>query len=241
MIDSLRNETVVHDAAARDAFTVAPRGLEQAIQQALASEDNEFAEMSWSEVLPSGRTRWGGTRMSRRLVTSRVQHVYASRPDVFACVQRIGGARGWYGTDWFWAARGGLDRLRGGTGIRRGRRHPQELRAGDAIDFWRVVRVEPGRRLLLMAEMKMPGRLWLDYDLTSQSSDTVIRQTTVFDPAGYAGLGYWYLLYPVHRAIFTAMLRDLGRVTQAAHLQPADAVGPMGSRRTQAPNYYVAS
>jgi hypothetical protein len=224
MIDSLRNETVVRDAAAREAFAVTPRGLPEAIQRALMSEDNEFAETSWSDVLAAKESsRWGGTPVSRRLVTSRVERVDASPPEVFALIQRIGGTRGWYGTDWFWTLRGALDQLRGGNGMRRGRRDPHELRAGDAIDFWRVVRIQPDRRLLLTAEMKLPGRLWLDYEVTSNDSHTVIRQTTVFDPAGYAGLAYWYLLYPVHHAIFTAMLCGLGRVTQTDHHEPPDA------------------
>jgi uncharacterized protein YbjT (DUF2867 family) len=218
MIDSLRNETVVHDAAAREAFAVTPHGLPEAIRRALMNEDNEFAETSWTDVLAATDSwRWGGTPMSRRLVTSRVERVHASPPEVFAAIQRIGGARGWYGTDWFWTLRGALDKLRGGDGMRRGRRDPHELRAGDAIDFWRVVRIQPDRRLLVAAEMKLPGRLWLDYEVTSNGSHTVICQTTVFDPAGYAGLAYWYLLYPVHDAIFTAMLRGLGRVTQTDH------------------------
>jgi hypothetical protein len=222
MIDSLRNETVVRDAAAREAFAVIPRGLPDAIRWALMSEDDEFAQKSWSDVLPANEGgRWGGIPISRRLVTSRVELVYASPPEVFARIQRIGGTRGWYGVDWFWTLRGALDKLRGGNGMRRGRRDPHELRAGDPIDFWRVVRIAPDRRLLLTSEMKMPGRLWLDYEVTSEDAHTVLRQTTVFDPAGYAGLAYWYLLYPVHRAIFTAMLRGLGSVTD--HHQPTDA------------------
>jgi uncharacterized protein YbjT (DUF2867 family) len=232
MIDSLRNETVVRDAAAREAFAVAPRGLPEAIHRALISEDNEFAQMTWSDVPAANEgTRWGGTPISRRLVTSRVEHVYASRPQVFARVQRLGGTRGWYGTDWFWTLRGALDRLRGGNGLRRGRRDPHDLRPGDAIDFWRVVRIQPDRRLLLAAEMKMPGRLWLDHEVTSKDGHTVIRQTTVFDPAGYAGLAYWYLLYPVHRAIFTTMLRGLGRVTRTDHHEPTGGdTGTLGRR-----------
>lgn len=217
MADSLRNETVVRDATARKVFAVKPRGLAEAIQRALRSEDDDFAGTSWSDMLTTAkRARWGGTPVSRRFVTSRVEHVCARAPEVFAPIQRIGGARGWYGADWFWPLRGALDRLRGGSGMRRGRGDPHELRVGETIDFWRVERVKADRRLLLAAEMKMPGRLWLDYEVTPQGRYTAIRQTTVFDPAGYVGLAYWYLLYPLHRAIFGAMLRGLRRVIQAS-------------------------
>ncbi len=116
--------------------------------------------------------------------------------------------------DWFWRLRGWLDELRGGDGMRRGRRDPHAIHVGDRIDFWRVERVEPDRRLLLAAEMKIPGRLWLQFDVEGDDRRTEIRQTTVFDPAGLVGLVYWYLLYPVHHTIFKAMLRGLNRATQ---------------------------
>jgi hypothetical protein len=131
---------------------------------------------------------------------------------VFAPILRIGGNNGWYAADWFWRLRGSLDTLRGGDGIRRGRRDPHDLRVGDTIDFWRVERVEFGRRLRLACEMKLPGRLWLQFDVNARNDRVSLRLTTVFDPAGYVGLGYWYMLYPVHRAIFAAMLRGLRRV-----------------------------
>lgn len=216
MVDSLRNETVVHDSAAREAFAVKPRGLSEAIQRALVGEDHEFAETSWSDVLAATpSSRWGGTPVRRRLVSSRVERVPASPHEAFAPIQRIGGKSGWYAADWFWCVRGLLDRLRGGHGLRRGRRHPHDLHVGDPVDFWRVERVQSDRRLLLAAEMKMPGRLWLQFDVEATGRGTEIRQTTVFDPAGYVGLAYWYLLYPVHHAIFKAMLRGLQRVTQS--------------------------
>jgi uncharacterized protein YbjT (DUF2867 family) len=212
MVDSLRNETVVRDGAARQAFKVKPLGLPEAIERALVSEDHEFAETSWSDVLAATeRSRWGGTAVSRRMVTTRVEQVDASARDVFTPIQRIGGASGWYAGDWFWQLRGALDRFRGGDGLRRGRRDPHELIVGDMIDFWRVERVQPDRRLLLTAEMKMPGRLWLDFEVASAGRHTEIRQTTVFDPAGLAGLAYWYLFYPVHTSVFSAMLRGLRR------------------------------
>ncbi|HWD73970.1 MAG TPA: DUF2867 domain-containing protein [Solirubrobacteraceae bacterium] len=215
MVDSLRNETVVRTGAAGSTFPVKPRGLSEAIEHAITSEDHEFADTSWGDVLPPARSaRWGGVPVSRRLVSSRVLDVHADPVEVFAPIQRIGGATGWYAADWFWHLRGAVDRLRGGHGMRRGRRDPFELRVGDTIDFWRVERVQPGRRLLLTAEMKMPGRLWLQFEIAGANRRTELRQTTIFDPAGYAGVAYWYLLYPVHSAIFSAMLRGLRRESE---------------------------
>ena len=216
MVESLHNETVVRDSSAREAFAVKPRGLSDAIKRALVGEDHEFAEASWGDVLAATpSSRWGGARVRRRLVSSHVERVPVCPQETFAPIQRIGGNSGWYAADWFWLVRGVLDRLRGGDGLRRGRRHPHDLHVGDPVDFWRVERVQSGRRLLLAAEMKMPGRLWLQFDVEPTGRGTEIRQTTVFDPAGYVGLAYWYLLYPVHRATFKAMLRGLQRVTQS--------------------------
>jgi uncharacterized protein YbjT (DUF2867 family) len=215
MLDSLRNETVVSDPAAREAFAVEPRGLPEAIERALTGEDHEFADTSWREVLPEApSSRWGGIQVRRRMVTSRIEPVQARPHEVFAPIQRIGGQTGWYGVDWFWRLRGWLDELRGGDGMRRGRRDPHTIHVGDRIDFWRVERVDPDRRLLLAAEMKIPGRLWLQFDIEGDDRRTEIRQTTVFDPAGSVGLVYWYLLYPVHYTIFKALLHGLNHATQ---------------------------
>jgi hypothetical protein len=131
----------------------------------------------------------------------------------FAPIQRIGGSTGWYAANWFWRLRGLLDTLRGGVGLRRGRRDPSDLRIGDTVDFWRVERLEPGRLLRLAAEMKLPGRLWLQFEVDPAEHCSVIRQTTVFDPAGYVGLAYWYLLYPVHHRVFSRMLRGIQRAS----------------------------
>ena len=216
MVDSLRNETVVSDPAARDVFAVKPRGLPEAIARTLAREDRDFAETLWGSVLPpEPSSRWGGTAVRGRMVASRVRYVQASPHEVFAPIQRIGGPTGWYGVDWFWRLRGSLDKVRGGEGMRRGRVDPNSLHVGDTIDFWRVERIDSGRRLLLAAEMKIPGRLWLQFEVRANGHRTEIRQTTVFDPAGYVGLAYWYALYPVHHTIFAAMLRGLHRVSQA--------------------------
>jgi Protein of unknown function (DUF2867) len=218
MVESLRNETVVHTAAALEAFPVRPRGLKDSIARALVNEDRDFAETRWSDALPYVEPlRWSGTAFGRRLVSSRVLRVDRPPAQAFDPIKRIGGRTGWYAGDWFWSVRGLLDTLRGGVGLRRGRRDPIDLRVGDTIDFWRVERLEPDRLLRLAAEMKIPGRLWLQFEVDPHEHEGAqIRQTTVFDPAGYIGLAYWYLFCPVHHFVFSSMVRAIGRAVTAA-------------------------
>lgn len=217
MVESLRNETIVAPSSGRGPFGVTGRGLSAAIEGTLVSEDRAFARTRWSSALsPAQPLRWGGARFGSRRVYSHVIDVGPRAEEAFAPIQRIGGATGWYGAQWFWILRGLLDRLRGGPGLRRGRRDANDLRIGDTVDFWRVEHLEPGRVLRLEAEMKMPGRLWLQFETDSSGPRTVIRQTTVFNPAGYVGLAYWYLLYPIHRRIFARMLHGIQRALAAA-------------------------
>jgi uncharacterized protein YbjT (DUF2867 family) len=216
MVDSLRNETVVRTTAAEDAFSLKPRGLGEAIARALLDEDLQFAETRWSAALPSEQPPgWSGATFGRRLVSSRVVTVLRPPQHAFGPIRRIGGLTGWYAWDRFWRVRSLLDTLRGGVGLRRGRRHPVDLHVGDTIDFWRVERFEPNRLLRLAAEMKMPGRLWLQFEVDADAGGASrIRQTTVFDPAGYVGLAYWYLLCPVHHLVFGSMLRGVVRAAR---------------------------
>jgi hypothetical protein len=134
----------------------------------------------------------------------------------FLPIQRIGGATGWYYADWLWRLRGGLDLLAGGVGLRRGRRHPLDLRVGDALDCWRVEEFVPGRRLRLLAEMKLPGRAWLEFSVEPDGAGSRLTQTAIFDPRGLAGLAYWYGIWPVHRLVFAGMIRGLARAAAAA-------------------------
>ncbi len=123
------------------------------------------------------------------------------------------------------AVAGGLDRLVGGTGLRRGRRHPEDVRVGDAIDFWRVERVEPNRLLRLRAEMKVPGDAWLQFEATpAEHNQTLLVQTAYFTPKGLLGLLYWYTLYPLHRAIFSGLIAHV--VLQAERRAEQHAQGP---------------
>jgi uncharacterized protein YbjT (DUF2867 family) len=214
MATSLSNETVVRASSAHDRFPVRPHGLAAAVARALRSEDHHFADREWSALPASARRlRWGGTPIGRRRVSSQAMTVGGGPQQAFAAIQRIGGTTGWYSAAWFWRLRGLLDRLRGGEGFRRGRRDPEALRVGDRVDFWRVERLERGQKLLLAAEMKLPGRLWLQFEVHSRAGQTEINQTTIFDPHGFVGLVYWYLLYPVHHGIFGAMLRGLVRAS----------------------------
>lgn len=222
MVDSLRNETVVNTTDARETFPITPRGLSDAIARALIDEDRDFAETRWSDALAPGQPlRWSGLNFGRRVVSSRDVHVAQSPACAFDPIRRIGGRTGWYAVEWFWKARGLFDTLRGGVGLRRGRRHELDLRVGDTVDFWRVERFERDRLLRLEAEMKIPGRLWLQFEISPAGNGGAhIRQTTVFDPAGYVGIAYWYLLCPVHHMVFGRMLRGIVRKLVAT---PGDA------------------
>jgi hypothetical protein len=131
------------------------------------------------------------------------------RAAAFAPIRRLGGTRGWYYADILWRLRGMLDLLVGGVGLRRGRRSPDDLRVGDALDFWRVEAYEPDRRLRLMAEMKLPGRAWLEFEVKDVAGGSEITQTAIFDPVGLFGLAYWYGIFPLHERIFSGMLAGI--------------------------------
>jgi uncharacterized protein YbjT (DUF2867 family) len=220
LVDSMRNPTLVCDPAALTTFSLKPKGLREGIERALHNEDQEFAMTRWSDSLSSSGKpfSWGGVQFGTRLVDSRTVQVSVRPASAFAPIERIGGSNGWYFADFLWWLRGFLDLLVGGVGLRRGRRDPRTLAAGDALDFWRVETIEPNRRLTLIAEMKVPGRAWLQFEVEPNSRGSLIRQTAIFDPAGLAGLIYWYALYPLHLWIFSGMLRQ---IAASAERQPA--------------------
>ncbi len=211
LVDSMRNPTVIRDPAALAAFPIRPRGAREAIARALANEDQAFARTRWSDaVSSSGLTeRYGGDLVGTRLIDSRTTFVRVPPAEAFAPIRRIGGAAGWYHGNLLWRLRGSLDLLVGGVGLRRARGRADEIGAGDALDFWRVESFEPDRMLRLRAEMKVPGRAWLQFETTPAPGGTEIRQTAIFDASGLFGLAYWYLLYPLHRFVFAGMLRAI--------------------------------
>lgn len=214
LIDSIRHATVVRDGAARSAFSVEPSSVATAISRALEFEDREFAETRWSDAVSAsgtGRSSFGGKRFGARLVDSREIHVPATAASAFAPVRRIGGETGWYGHDWLWEIRGLLDLLVGGVGMRRGRRDRERLDVGDTVDCWRVTRFEPDHLLVLSAEMKLPGRAWLEFQVTPEDDGSRVRQTAIFEPFGLGGLAYWYAVYPLHGLVFERMLTGIAR------------------------------
>jgi len=215
LIEGLKNEVIVRDERARELFPdIAPVGYETQLGRALRSLEAGKVETTWSDALASSQgdeTSVALTYGQGMIVERRERSVAAPPEDVFRVFAGLGGQRGWlYGT-WLWRLRGSLDRLAGGVGFRRGRRHPDEVRIGDAIDFWRVEWIEPDRSLRLRAEMKLPGRAWLQFDAKPQGQGARLIQRAFFAPKGLAGLLYWYALYPVHGLIFSKLCERIAQ------------------------------
>lgn len=218
MVDGLKNETIVRDDRALRTFTVRPLGMRQAMARALANEDREFAATRWSDALSvAGRkASWGGRPFGARLVDARRIEVACTPAQAFRPIRRIGGNTGWYHAEFLWRLRGLVDLIAGGPGLRRGRRDPEQVRPGDTLDFWRVESVEPDHLLRLAAEMRMPGRAWLQFEVEPHADRSIIHQTAIFDPAGLLGKLYWYSLWPLHQYLFGGMIRALARAARAA-------------------------
>jgi len=228
LIEGLRNETVVRDDSAAELFPeIRPVPYEEAVRRALAHLEARDVETAWSDALVTSQGDRAPVALGVReglQLERRQAYVAAAPEDVFAVVAGLGGERGYLVYDWAWELRGAMDRVVGGVGLRRGRRDPDEVRPGDALDFWRVEAVEPGRLLRLRAEMKVPGRAWLEFETRPEGAGTRLVQTAYFAPRGLAGLAYWYALYPAHGRIFSGMMHALAAAS-AARRPPAAAEG----------------
>lgn len=216
LIEGLRNEIVVRDDSARRLFPdIQLLNYRTAVERALQRLDAGHVETSWMDALASAQgdvTPVKFTVQDGMMIERRQRLVRAPSSAVFRVFTGIGGDRGYPTFNWAWRLRGVMDRMVGGVGFRRGRRDPVELRAGDALDFWRVEAVEPDRLLRLRAEMKVPGRAWLVFEAKPQEDgQTLLVQTAFFAPKGLFGLLYWYSLYPIHGPVFSSMIETLGR------------------------------
>lgn len=204
----------------------------EAIGIALQRVRQEAVETCWSDAGALSPPEWlrcgdapyaGGTVLESgyRVVLK------ASAEEVWAPIQRIGGKTGWYFADWLWRLRGMLDRISGGVGLRRGRRSPNQILQGDALDFWRVLDVQPGRRLQLQAEMKLPGEAILEFNLQAlEGGETELQQRSRFLPRGLFGILYWYGLYPLHQMIFRGMIRGITRAVGKPLVRGPDRFAP---------------
>jgi uncharacterized protein YbjT (DUF2867 family) len=217
LVESLRHEVVCREHDIAQWVPDPPEGLigvNEAIRLALARVHDadvatRWSNASWpgalSDALPSDPDWAGGSLY----VDDRSARVDADPAELWQVIESIGGDNGWHSWRLAWAARGWIDRLVGGVGLRRGRRHPTRLRVGDALDFWRVEDVEPGRLLRLRAEMRLPGRAWLELRIDRSEGVTTYHQRAIFAPRGLAGHLYWWAVAPFHRAVFGGMLRNI--------------------------------
>ncbi|MBK9137526.1 MAG: DUF2867 domain-containing protein [Verrucomicrobia bacterium] len=221
LIEGLRNDVVVRDDTARRLFPdIRPFDYATAVRLALANLEAGQVATAWSDALSSSQRDAAPVLLTTRegmIIEQRQRRVRAPAAAVYRSFARLGGDTGWLCMNWAWSVRGGVDRLLGGVGMRRGRRDATDVRVGDALDFWRVEAVEPDRLLRLRAEMKVPGRAWLEFRVAPEAERVSrLTQTAFFAPCGLAGLFYWYLLYPIHAVIFSGLARKLARRAEHA-------------------------
>jgi uncharacterized protein YbjT (DUF2867 family) len=226
LVESLISEVVVDPKKSINAIIAPPaEGLltvAQAVELALTNTARNHVDTRWSDAsFPTAPWQkaqsdpaWAGelTLKDHREITTDVPAKF-----IWQEIESIGGNHGWFGSDWLWYLRGLLDRMVGGVGLRRGRRDPQQLRIGDSLDFWRVEDLEKEKSLRLYAEMILPGKAWLEFNLVERDGMTVVSQDALFAPRGLGGQIYWYLVSPFHLFIFPTMLRNIVKAARKSH------------------------
>ena len=237
IIESLLHDAVMKNHDIDQVIPPPPEGLigyRQAVRLALGRMRDGLVETSWRDARIDGAPQdplpsdpdWSGHTV---YTDTRVVDSSASPEFLFRAVESIGGENGWYSLPGAWALRGWIDKVVGGVGLRRGRRDPDHLVTGDALDFWRVERVEPGHLVRLRAEMKLPGRAWLEFQVSPQEPSgegSVLTQRAIFFPHGLGGRLYWLAVMPFHGIVFAGMARGLARKAEAMQdSQVAAAVG----------------
>lgn len=224
LIEGLKNEAICHDDMARRLFPLQILTYREAVELALDRIRSNTVETVWTGALSAAPRALPPPvslhSVEGMIVEERSAVVKASAERAFGVVARIGGQHGYFCASWMWRMRGWLDWAVGGVGFRRGRRHPHELRVGDPLDFWRVEAWEKPRRIRLRAEMRVPGRAWLQFDVVPRDGKSVLlTQSAFFEPKGLWGLVYWYGLYSMHRVIFSGMIRHIHRTIEREEAQ----------------------
>ena len=215
LAEGLKNRVVTRSDEIRSLIPVRLLSTREAIRRALGNTENRAVETSWSDAGPMpGDPDWAG---GTTFVDRRERIIDASPSRVFWAVCRIGGGNGWYAADYLWRLRGLLDQMFGGPGLRRGRRDPELLGYGDALDFWRVTDIAQDRRLDLRAEMKVPGEALLSFELEPVGDGrTRLSQIARFRPRGLLGLLYWFAVLPLHGIVFRGMLGGIQEAAESA-------------------------
>ena len=213
LIEGLSAKLIVRDDAAKRLFPqIQPIDFQTAVHLALNRIQRDNVETSWSDALVTaqGDVKPYNFTVEDGLFVERRQVLLDLPPStVFRAYTGVGGARGWMYMDWAWAFRGWIDKAIGGVGIRRGRRHPDEIRTGESLDFWRVEAVEKDCLLRLRAEMKIPGKAWLEFQSEPKEDKTLFTVSAYFEPYGFSGFLYWYAMWPFHSFLFDGLTRRL--------------------------------
>ena len=209
----------------------------EAIDMALERVEQKVMKSSWMDAGAYKPPEWGryndAPYAGGTIKESWYRVLLAGSPkDIWRPISRIGGDKGWYFANWLWEIRGFLDRLAGGYGTRRGRRHPEEIKTGDALDWWRVLDAEPPKRLFLLAEMKLPGEATLEFRIKQEKNGvTELVQIASFLPRGLQGLLYWYSVFPFHFFIFRGMLKEIAKAAGVAVILGPEEVKPPPHKR----------
>lgn len=215
LVDSMQHDLTCGNNILERELNIKPIPYKEAIKLAFTRIEQNMVLSSWKDAINEPELY---TRMSELIqvpqhgVLNNSQSVYIGKDcsQVVASIWSIGGNNGWYYANWLWKIRGALDRLIGGVGLRRGRTHPYALHPGDALDFWRVLVADrTERRLLLYAEMAMPGDGWLEFKIIENEEGFYLKQTATFRPSGLTGRLYWVTLYPVHLFMFSNMAKAI--------------------------------
>ncbi|WP_423998005.1 SDR family oxidoreductase [Maribacter sp. IgM3_T14_3] len=211
LVDSMKIEVVAKDTRLQDILGITPHTYKEAIDLAFKKIEQNLVISSWKDSMISGRfvdNLEKHIQVPKFGVLKDYKQVKISNPEeVLERIWSIGGETGWYYGNWLWKIRGFLDKLSGGVGLRRGRTHPNKIFAGDSLDFWRVLLADKkAKRLLLFAEMKLPGEAWLEFKI---DEDNVLHQTATFRPRGLRGRLYWYSIVPLHYFIFGGMIKNI--------------------------------
>jgi uncharacterized protein YbjT (DUF2867 family) len=217
LVDSMKMEVVAQDNKLQELLGIKTHTYEEAIDMAFEKIEQNLVVSSWKDSMVSGRFNQNLEQYIQvpkfGVLTDKKQLKVEDREAVLENIWRIGGEHGWYYGNWLWRIRGLLDKMSGGVGLRRGRTHPDKIFAGDSLDFWRVLLADREKaRLLLFAEMRLPGEAWLEFKI---DKDNILHQTATFRPRGLRGRLYWYAIVPLHYFLFGGMISNIVKTPQS--------------------------